>query len=64
MAKELDRVSLTYHDSSNPGRVYVKIDGGRTTLNLTVHEAAEFSERLRDAVRSEGYELVARKRAR
>lgn len=59
---EKKHVQLYYLDSSRPGTVLMRLPGNVGGHRMTIHEAAELSEQLRDAVRASGYRLVARKR--
>lgn len=60
-------VTLTYLDSRHPGRIRLSLRRAPTAMpawahDMTVQEAAELSERLADAVRRSGYDMVARRR--
>jgi hypothetical protein len=66
MAKrKLPAIGLTYHDSRDPGTIVMRVhDTYRpsvmATRRMTIHEAAELSEQLHDAIRNSGYQMVAR----
>lgn len=66
MAK--DRIGIVYNDSRNPGiiRLHIGQDVAThpTMATLTVHEAAQLSQRLAEVVRASGYDMVARKSGR
>jgi hypothetical protein len=62
-------IGITFHDSRRPDRITITNSAGRThgevqLLDLSVHEAAQLSQRLAEAVRANGYDFVARKRTR
>jgi len=65
--KDIDKVTLSYNDSRNPGRVVLSlpVDGypaGRAKLDLSAADAVALADRLLTAVRSEGFTLTAKHR--
>lgn len=60
-------VKLTYLDTRDPGTVTMQVadhyrPGVVVEHRMTIGEAAQLSEQLREAVRMSGYDMVARKR--
>jgi hypothetical protein len=67
MPKDLDRVAIHYHDSRNPGRIVMHIThkdrpAATERIDMSINDAVALADRLLVAVRSEGYDLAAKKR--
>jgi len=66
MTGKRPKYGLTYLDTRNPGTVVLTVTPGQsvmaTRVEFNIKEAADLSQRLAEAVRSSGYDMVPKLR--